>query len=272
MPLERTRVDAGRELRRFFGLTLLLSWGLGGLWLLGRAVYPGLPGLQPGTPAFSVVQCAPSLAAFVLAARAAGWSGVNALLRSLTRPFHWPWLLVASLGLPLLAGLLAVIDARPTIAGAVQACVAGLPLLLRQFLNLAAWGEEFGWRGFALPRLLSMHGPLTATIIIGAAWVLWHVPAFLLGGVMVSGATVAGFASWSLATLALSAWMTLLHRRAGGNLLVAGLLPHAAINALGQLGLWDARPLQAVVLAATAALAWAGLGRGGPGGDARASC
>jgi membrane protease YdiL (CAAX protease family) len=42
---------------------------------------------------------------------------------------------------------------------------------------LAAVGEEIGWRGFLLPRLDARLGLLTAAIIVGVVWGLWHLPA-----------------------------------------------------------------------------------------------
>jgi len=44
-------------------------------------------------------------------------------------------------------------------------------------------GEEIGWRGFALPRLIDKVGPLAASAIIGVVWTLWHVPMLTLQGV-----------------------------------------------------------------------------------------
>lgn len=45
---------------------------------------------------------------------------------------------------------------------------------------IAAVGEEIGWRGFLLPRLLPM-GWLPASIAVAVIWGLWHAPVILLG-------------------------------------------------------------------------------------------
>lgn len=38
--------------------------------------------------------------------------------------------------------------------------------------------EEPGWRGFALPRLQERFSPLTATLVLGLIWGVWHVPLY----------------------------------------------------------------------------------------------
>jgi membrane protease YdiL (CAAX protease family) len=46
--------------------------------------------------------------------------------------------------------------------------------------TVPALGEELGWRGFLLPRLLPL-GTAPAVLISGAVWGLWHAPLILLG-------------------------------------------------------------------------------------------
>ncbi|MFF0554240.1 CPBP family intramembrane glutamic endopeptidase [Streptomyces sp. NPDC004311] len=73
----------------------------------------------------------------------------------------------------------------------------GHPLLLvvaAQFLGACA--EEIGWRCHLQPLLRTRFGPLTASVLVGVAWGLWHVPVltrqpayaagFLLGAVALS--------------------------------------------------------------------------------------
>jgi membrane protease YdiL (CAAX protease family) len=45
-----------------------------------------------------------------------------------------------------------------------------LPLLV------AGFGEEFGWRGYMLPRIARKTTPRKAVLIHGAIWFLWHFP------------------------------------------------------------------------------------------------
>jgi membrane protease YdiL (CAAX protease family) len=43
-------------------------------------------------------------------------------------------------------------------------------------------GEEFGWRGYALPRLEERFGPIGGTIVLAVFWACWHLPLFLKRG------------------------------------------------------------------------------------------
>jgi uncharacterized protein len=43
-------------------------------------------------------------------------------------------------------------------------------------------GEEFGWRGYALPRLEARFGPAFGCAILGALWAGWHIPLFFMPG------------------------------------------------------------------------------------------
>ena len=49
-----------------------------------------------------------------------------------------------------------------------------LPLWIVTF----GYGEETGWRGFALPRIQARHGALVSATLVALAWMGWHVVSF----------------------------------------------------------------------------------------------
>ena len=55
-----------------------------------------------------------------------------------------------------------------------------IPVLL--LLLLAATFEELGWRGYAFDSLQSRYNTLTASIIFGVLWSLWHLPLVFVKG------------------------------------------------------------------------------------------
>ncbi len=56
-----------------------------------------------------------------------------------------------------------------------------MTLFLSPFLNgIFGLGEELGWRGFLLPRLMPL-GKWKAYAILGVVWGLWHAPLVLVG-------------------------------------------------------------------------------------------
>jgi membrane protease YdiL (CAAX protease family) len=97
-------------------------------------------------------------------------------------------------------------------------------LILGQMV--VAIGEEPGWRGFALPRLTSQLGRIGGTLVLGAAWAVWHLPLFMIAGTAQFGMPFVPF------FILLTAWsliMTLMVEHAHGSVLVA-MLFHASAN------------------------------------------
>ena len=56
-------------------------------------------------------------------------------------------------------------------------------LLLAPVINgIATFGEEFGWRGYLQPKLMTLGmGPRRAMVLMGLIWGVWHWPAILMG-------------------------------------------------------------------------------------------
>lgn len=55
-----------------------------------------------------------------------------------------------------------------------------LGALIPSFI-IAGFGEELGWRGFALPRLQLNYSPIKASIILALIHLFWHLPTYWLG-------------------------------------------------------------------------------------------
>jgi len=153
----------------FFVLTFVLSW------------FPWYAGIAP-----EVMAMGPSIAAFIVVIILGGWRGFVDLLKPFGR---WRanlgnWVLanfgpgilyLVGLGMHLLVGD----EAPPFIM--IREELNLLPLYL-VLVVLMPWngpvGEEFGWRGYALPKLQDKYGPLIASLVIGIVLGIWHLPDF----------------------------------------------------------------------------------------------
>jgi membrane protease YdiL (CAAX protease family) len=96
---------------------------------------------------------------------------------------------------------------------------------------LTVWngfGEETGWRGFAVPRLAQRYGPLPGTLLVALAWAGWHVPMFFLLDTYRSLglAILPGFVFGLAAGAVLLTW---LYHRTGGSILAVAVW-HGTFN------------------------------------------
>lgn len=123
-----------------------------------------------------------------------------------------------------------------------------------------ALGEELGWRGFLLPRLMGL-GKVPAYVILGVVWGLWHAPLILVG-FNYPGHPVSGVIMMCVATSALGVFINEMTLRSR-SVLVAAFI-HAAVNAQVQ-GIWmwlfpETNPLLGGSFGLTAALIWLAVG------------
>jgi membrane protease YdiL (CAAX protease family) len=107
-------------------------------------------------------------------------------------------------------------------------------LLLGPALNVfATMGEEIGWRGFLLPKLLPL-GQWKAILVSGVIWGVWHAPAILQGH-NYPGYPVLGVFMMILFCIALGAVMSWLYLATRSTW--APAFGHGAVNAWGGLPL-----------------------------------
>ena len=140
---------------------------------------------------FLVAGYGPALSALLITALVSGGAGLRRLgARLCLWRVHARWYAVAlflpaaqafiALGLHLLFG--GELQ-RPSEPPTLQVGSPGTPLWIQALLlalmftlGFDGLGEELGWRGFALPRLLKRYRALSASVVMGAMWALWHLP------------------------------------------------------------------------------------------------
>jgi uncharacterized protein len=237
-----------REVALFLALAYALTW----LAWVPRALHDqGVVDLPQVAAVADVWTWAPAVAAVAVAALTGGRAALADLGRRLVRwrvpPLAWAaallgpvvmWLLV--LGLTVLLGGEAS-DVRP---GAVTVGVAGLLPLLLVLCLTDGLGEEAGWRGYALPRLLARTGPVTASAVLGVVWATWHLPLLWTAGAPLEGQP---FAVLFLDCLLMSLAYTWLFLRSRGSALLAVVL-HGGLNAFAPPYPQDGEPVLPLLL------------------------
>ena len=221
-----------RPLRIYLWLAFGITWGFGGLALLAGAYQPGTASSGSRTLHY-VAAFGPSLAGFVMAGRVGGRAGLRRLLvRALPTRSGLKWYLAVIIGFPVANLLAAWLLAPEFVAGlhSWDRLLYRLPLTL--VVDTGPLGEEFGWRGFALTRLLRRWPPLTAALILGAIWWAWHLPTFFISTLSQSKLSIPTFL---VNSLALSVIMTWLYQRTRGDLLLM-ILVHVTANYCGAIG------------------------------------
>jgi membrane protease YdiL (CAAX protease family) len=217
----------------------------------------------------------PSAAAIALLALSGQRRELRGLLKRLLPHRAPPMLYALVLFLPLVTLLPGLLYASlfADSSGPSFAALAGglLPALLAGLL-ISGPGEELGWRGYALPRLQAAHGPLAASLLIGAVWGVWHLPIWLWSSPSGGAAFAAEFALFVVTLSAFSVVFTRVYNRTGASMWMVVVL-HASFTAsynglavaLGPqaTGTWVPTLLTTASACVAAALAAAYLGEGG---------
>lgn len=212
---------------------------------------------------FLATYTGPFAAALIVTRITGGRTGVRHLFRSMVQ---WRtgtrWYPLVLFGYPLLfvAGI-SIVE-----GGAVwRTVVQQWPLFFSAYLPailigliLPSLGEETGWRGFALPRLQRLYGPLPGSLLLGALHGLWHLPAYFVQGMILpDGFDLTIFIANTLAIIAVTVVWTWVVNQAWGSILMA-IFVHATSNAtssyIAQIAPGPSSPWFTFALASVAAL------------------
>ena len=209
----------------FFVLTYVITWAIESPLVFLTDSVTATQGLVLVILASNV----PSAVAIVLTAIVLGRGALRKLLGRLliwrVSPF---WYLVVFLGPVALTGGVVLLNALmggPALSLGMTLVGAAI-FFAFSVVPGSALGEEIGWRGYVLPRLQSRMSALSAALIIGPIWALWHLPLWLTGE---PGRTPTLYTGFLVSAFALSIISTWVYNSTGGSLLMV-VLAHATVN------------------------------------------
>jgi membrane protease YdiL (CAAX protease family) len=184
------------------------------------------------TPVGVFMAAGPLIAGLVITGIVDGRRGLRELGSRLLRwRVGWPWY-AAALLIPLAimlgtAGINVALGASDSPIRQLELSSLALVFALRLFIPVfSPIGEEPGWRGFALPRLLAHRSPFETTLILGLIVAVWHVPLIFLSGEDLPPIFL-------LATVAVTFFYTWLFIHSGGSVFIT-VLAHAAEGTIGR--------------------------------------
>ena len=235
-PVEyKAKAFEGRNLAFFFLLAFGISWTTAFLISIFN-LDMSASGSGPFNPFVVLIgvlgTIGPSLAAFVVTGFSEGKAGVKALWKRFwNRNVSLMWLVVILFldnAFRLIANLIArAVDgqAYPIVDPSTPLWMF-IPALVAAFIY-SGMAEEFGWRGYALPRFQARWSALTSSIVLGVIWLSWHIPYFFTPGVPLYQKNFWQWAPW---VLILSVIYTWLFNNTKGSVLAPALF-HATMNA-----------------------------------------
>ncbi|HPE68635.1 MAG TPA: CPBP family intramembrane metalloprotease [Thermotogota bacterium] len=224
-------LSSDKKTLAFFLLSFAISWVL---WAA-----PVLENLGIRVPQFLLAlsmgaNFGPFLAAVILVVLSKEKQGLRTFFRQnfhLRFPLRWLWLslfLAPAIGgvTYLTVGLFTPLPELPFLSNPWSI----VPQFFFMFFASGALGEEPGWRGFALPRLLKAVPMVQASFLLGFLHALWHLPLFFM-----AGTTQSFLPFWQfLAIIVVNTFIyTILFQKSNGSLWVA-----LGFHTTGNLSAW----------------------------------
>jgi uncharacterized protein len=212
-------------------------------YIVAAQIFSANPGTGPYLSILILYPFTPTLAALTICVMAAGWPGVRALLARL-RPWQaevsirsglaW-WATAAGTVVAILLAI-AYIQSHLADEGAFHWEPGAFGLMppiawfaAAMFTDGGGWGEELGWRGFALPMLQSRFSPLSSAIMLGTMWSAWHWNVRMLDYGSDPIGLMLYLINFTTACIAITIIMTFFSNKVGGSALIA-IMVHGLCN------------------------------------------
>lgn len=169
---------------------------------------------------------APTIIAILFTGISLGRNGIYQLLiGQIFRKTAIFWLLISIILFPLISFL--AISLYSYYVGYDFTLMA--PQVFPHFITIfvIAVGQEFGWRGYLLPKLMKRYNAIVSSLILGIIWGVWHLPGYSIGvGVPLS----LSFWIYMIWIISASFLMTWVYNNTGS--VLTSILLHASANAI----------------------------------------
>ena len=104
---------------------------------------------------------------------------------------------------------------------------------------VTCFGEEWGWRGYLLPKVSKYFSTIPTLLITGIIWGLWHAPLTIIGhnyGLGYWGFPFTGIAMMCLFCITLGIFLSFVTLKTGS--CIPAILGHGAINGIAAIGIY----------------------------------
>lgn len=169
-----------KSILTFFVLVFLMS---AVFWLLGAVTDQALPEeTSIDLPISSLMGVCPIIAGLILVHRENGADGVKSLLM---RAFDYKrikrkiWYLPTLLLMPVIVFLVNGLEHGSSIAVPEHQNLVLMVMISTLLYFIEALTEEVGWLGYVFDPMLARWEALTASIILGVVWTIWHIIPFI---------------------------------------------------------------------------------------------
>ena len=237
-----------KRLFLYLGLTFGLTWGVFLLWILSGGIYLDEEGSL--TPMASLIggiaMLCPTLGMLLtrrLTKEGFAFSGTDSMLLGINlKNKKWilylmvmilPWIYFElGNGLRLLLSPETFSTEVAEELGSLLFIQPFTSIVNGVFVSFAALGEELGWRGYMMPKLLKLMDAKWAVPVGGIIWGIWHWPMIYIGhnfGFGYLGYPFTGFAAMCVMSVAIGTILTYVTCRTG-SIWPAAIL-HAVNNA-----------------------------------------
>nr|MDO8086539.1 type II CAAX endopeptidase family protein [Candidatus Sigynarchaeum springense] len=179
--------NSSREIRRCFLFILVAYVFTWFFWIPDALNKMGLIPVSPLTGLGFIGAFGPLVSAIIVTSVYEGKDGVKNLFKKvLDHRFKKRWWLPVFFLMPalvLVAFAIAVLTDGivPPLEALSQPAIL-VPAFFSVLLLSGPFEEEFGWRGYALPRLQARFNPHVSSVVLGMVWAAWHLPQFIIPG------------------------------------------------------------------------------------------